>query len=73
MCRCSFIRSDLELIRRDRLDGALDPWLKAVWSEIDQKYPLPEGVEVIPDDELYPFLKLGLPIDEYSAAKHTIP
>ncbi|KAL1932088.1 hypothetical protein VTP01DRAFT_9144 [Rhizomucor pusillus] len=36
------------------LDGALDPWLKAVWSEIDQKYPLPEGVEVIPDDELLP-------------------
>lgn len=41
------------------VDGALDPWLKAVWTEIMDKYPLPPGENVIPEDVLYPFLYIN--------------
>ncbi|KAI8144941.1 hypothetical protein BJV82DRAFT_606828 [Fennellomyces sp. T-0311] len=34
------------------LDGALDPWLEAVWTEVMAKYPLPPGTEAIPEDVL---------------------
>ncbi|ORZ00667.1 hypothetical protein BCR43DRAFT_452752 [Syncephalastrum racemosum] len=34
------------------LDGALDPWAKAVWDEIMTKYPLPPGQDILPDEVL---------------------
>ena len=44
-----------------RLDGSLDPWLKIVWEEIMEKYPLPAGVDIIPEDVLLsPSLRVEL-------------
>ncbi|KAI7853564.1 hypothetical protein BDC45DRAFT_510561 [Circinella umbellata] len=43
------------------LDGSLDPWLKIVWEEIMEKYPLPAGVDIIPEDVLLsPSLRVEL-------------
>lgn len=35
------------------LEGALDPWLQQLWDILLTKYPLPEGVSVLPDSTLY--------------------
>ncbi|KAJ3190424.1 NADPH-dependent diflavin oxidoreductase 1 [Gaertneriomyces sp. JEL0708] len=34
------------------LDGALDPWLDNLWGTILEKWPIPEGKEIIGDDIL---------------------
>ncbi|CAG8713465.1 14119_t:CDS:10, partial [Acaulospora morrowiae] len=37
------------------IDGALDPWLAKLWEALMEKYPLPQNMEVLPDDVLlYP-------------------
>ena len=47
------------------MDGSLDPWLKIVWEEIMEKYPLPVGVDMIPEDVLLsPGLRVELLSDE---------
>ncbi|RKP25956.1 hypothetical protein SYNPS1DRAFT_14904, partial [Syncephalis pseudoplumigaleata] len=36
------------------MDGALDPWLDAVWRILGERFPLPEGCSDIDDGVLYP-------------------
>jgi len=35
-------------------DFVVDPWLKDLWTKMDNLYPMPEGIEPIPDDVLPP-------------------
>eukprot|EP01087_Luapelamoeba_hula_P024279 TRINITY_DN9182_c0_g1_i1.p1 TRINITY_DN9182_c0_g1~~TRINITY_DN9182_c0_g1_i1.p1 ORF type:complete len:559 (+),score=51.99 TRINITY_DN9182_c0_g1_i1:149-1825(+) len=36
------------------LYGALDPWMRDLWQVLDKLYPLPEGVQVLPDNPTHP-------------------
>ncbi|KAJ1922182.1 NAPDH-dependent diflavin reductase [Mycoemilia scoparia] len=45
------------------LDGALDPWLKTLWQNLLQKYPLKEGYSVIP-----PQPSFDVKLSEYNAS-----
>ncbi|KAI9316606.1 hypothetical protein BX666DRAFT_2019230 [Dichotomocladium elegans] len=47
-----YIRGDGDDQHYLGLDGGLDPWLSAIWERIMEKYPLPDGVGVIPEEVL---------------------
>ncbi|KAG8711406.1 NAPDH-dependent diflavin reductase [Ceratobasidium sp. 423] len=40
-------------------DGVIDPWIETLFGKLNEKYPLPPGVDVLPDTDLYaPMIKI---------------
>lgn len=38
-----------------RLEGELDPWLEQLWNVILERFPLPNGKSILPDNVLFVF------------------
>ncbi|KAG8779247.1 NAPDH-dependent diflavin reductase [Ceratobasidium sp. 428] len=35
-------------------DGVIDPWIKSLFERITERYPLPPGIDILPETGLYP-------------------
>ncbi|KAJ1306229.1 hypothetical protein OPQ81_010935 [Rhizoctonia solani] len=35
-------------------DGVIDPWIATLFDRLQERYPLPPGLDVLPDTDLYP-------------------
>ncbi|CAE6516267.1 unnamed protein product [Rhizoctonia solani] len=54
-------------------DGVIDPWIATLFHKINERYPLPTGLSVLPDEDLYaPMIQITPWINEKSPTPSSI-